>query len=569
MDFRVSARQQIGSWWTPRRDDLAVCDEILSGRLNLSPHPTWEFGKVVDWGADPFSQRNWRFQLHSMKWLDPVRRVGLLDIDMSQRCRDFWCETIFAWSDQFLEGDDEYAWMDMADGLRAIELVLGAPIVPDDRLQSFEEVAMEHLRRLSDLGRRVPGNHGLHQVQGMLVAAAFLEDSQALKDSLRQLKELFHSEYDSQGTNKEGSLAYHDLNYHWWKSAAERVHVEGLDFSECDALLEKSRSNLMHFVRPDGFLETIGDTPPERTLSADGYDFSTYAQSGGEQGMPPVETCKVLDGGFIAGRSSWGEDPESFKSSTFYSLRFGEEAIHGHDDGGSITLFFQNPWIVDPGMYAYQRHPMRNYFKGRSAHNSVESSDPSFFDGATTLAAAYSGPQVDWYELQTNAASGGKLTRWVIYLKKFNVFFVLDRLSVAARATNGLEFWQNWHFMPEIRVEVGLRTVVLMYEGNAATLRWLNRPKFRAVRGEQDPLKGWYSPRYGESVPTTALEVIPSASAPHEWFAAISLGNDDVIPVRYWFEDEYSAIQFKVDEKYYLLDLTKGQTPRLFVEERI
>lgn len=567
MDFNVSRRQQIGSWWNPRRDDLAVSKNILAGRLDLSPHPTWEFGESIDWSADPFSQRNWRFQLHSMKWLDPVRRVALSDGEFSQQCKEFWCEAVFDWSDQFLQGNDEYAWMDMADGLRAIEMVLGAPIVPDTNLQTFEGILTEHLQRLSDLERRVAGNHGLHQIQGMLVAAAFLEDRQTLQDSLCQLKELFFSEYDSQGTNREGSLAYHDLNFHWWKSAAERVHAEGLDFSECDDLLGKSRSNLMHFVRPDGFLETIGDTAPERPLSVDAYDFTSYAQSGGKIGVPPAETQEVLDGGFIAGRSSWGTDPETFKSSTFYTLRFGGEAIHGHDDDGSITLFSGNPWIVDPGMYAYQRHPMRNYFKGRSAHNSVESSDPKYFAGPTALVNAYSDTLFDWYELKTSTSTSGELTRWVVYIKRFNVFFVLDRLSDSSASTRDLEFWQNWHFMPETRVEVGLRTVVLMHTGDSATLRWLNRPKFRTVRGEEAPLKGWYSPRYGEAVPTTVLEVAPSEAAPNEWFVAISLDQDDVVPIRYWFEDDYRAIQFKVDEKMYLVDLTNGQAPSLLAEE--
>src|SRR5699024_6313162 len=137
--------------------------------------------------------------------------------------------------------------------------------------------------------RRVEGNHGLHQIQGLLVVSAFLEDQETWEQAADDLASSFLREYDAQGTNREGSLAYHDLNYQWWVTAIQRVVVEGGAFDDALGRLELSRINLAQLVRPDGYLETIGDTAPKRPMSRDGINGTRFSTSSGAEGSPPQD----------------------------------------------------------------------------------------------------------------------------------------------------------------------------------------------------------------------------------------------------------------------------------------
>ncbi|QPK82776.1 alginate lyase family protein [Corynebacterium qintianiae] len=534
VDIGVAKRQQLGTWWTPKADDLKVAEEIVSGNLTLDPHPSWFFNGEISWNADPFQQQNWRFQLHSMKWLDPLRRVALSDDRFRKQYGDAWYDTVRDWCKHNLETEDDFAWMDMADGLRAITFTLGAALVPESEFEWFTDVIKFHEDRLRDKSRRVSGNHGLHQIQGLFVVASFLGNKQVQEEAVRDLTALFEDEFDAQGTNLEGSLAYHDLNYHWWNLAAQRVQAEGIPCPEVSSRLQTSRGNLAHFVRPDGYLETIGDTPPGRPLSDDDLETTKFARSRGSEGMPPEKKSISLDAGYAAGRSEWGRTPCQFRDSSFYTLRWGTEAIHGHDDASSVTVFSKGvPWIVDPGMFAYQRGKERRYFKGRSAHNLLiaEERDP---DATGAVLTGHSSTEDgESYVVTSNAYDGYVLERRVIYLREFDALVISDsaRDSKEIDPNSTLNFHQLWHFHPKTEVRVGMRTVTLVNDGAHLSMRWLKRPRFDLVGGVEDPMQGWYSPHYGEKEASSVLEVFPTRRGDQSWLTVISLGEYEIFPI--------------------------------------
>lgn len=568
MDYGVSARQQIGSWWTPNAGDKGQAERLLSGLLDLDPHGTWDFGSEIDWEADPFAQRNWRFQLHSMKWIDPLRRVALSNSELATRSKQQWTKIVRSWCDSSLRNeDDEYVWMDMADGLRAIAFVLGAPLIEQENLNWFKEALEEHKVKLADKNRRVEGNHGLHQIQGLLVVSAFLEDQETWEQAADDLASSFLREYDAQGTNREGSLAYHDLNYQWWVTAIQRVVVEGEAFNDALERLELSRINLAQFVRPDGYLETIGDTAPKRPMSRDGINGTRFSTSSGAEGSPPQDRILKLDAGFGVARSTWGSDANSFKKATFYTARWGQESIHGHEDGGSITIFKDVPWIVDPGMYAYQRHPFRNYFKSRTAHNTVQSLDPNFCDLGTTLVTQSSTEEVDWWLLSADSSSKEEYFRHIIYLRKFDSFIIVDSVDGALNSLQNSSYHQNWHFSPTTEVHVGMRTVTLRDDDKIATMRWLNRPNFELAKGAETPLLGWYSPEYAVAVPTSTLQVIPTTRDVNEWLTTISFGKDEFIPLDYKFYRDSLSVRFLFNGATKSIDLELDMEPRIQAHE--
>src|SRR6266545_5254061 len=67
----------IGSFVQKRSDDAAVAAQIMAGKLPLPNHRTAPLASNPTWREDPYADANWRFQYHSLYWVDRLRRVGL------------------------------------------------------------------------------------------------------------------------------------------------------------------------------------------------------------------------------------------------------------------------------------------------------------------------------------------------------------------------------------------------------------------------------------------------------------------------------------------------------------
>lgn len=531
-DYGVSKRQEIGHWWISKPDDLERARSTVNGTLSLDPHPDFLSPPNIDWDADPFSQKNWRFQLHCLKWLEPVRRVAMSEHAFSAKAASFWNTTVTSWVDAHLESEDQFAWMDMADGLRTIEIVLGAPLARgrlESRLGSLLRVHVEHL---SDPTNRATGNHALHQLQGLFVGACFLQDEELKERATVQLFELFDSEYDNQGTNLEGSVSYHDLNYFWWRQSFERLTAEGFAISSQTDRLQLARQSIVHFVRPDGFLEMIGDTSDFKVLSKDGRQQTLFVTSQGKEGQPPEPETLDLEAGYSLGRSGWGTGLRDFAEETFFSVRYGQTpVVHGHNDSGSISIHANGePWIVDTGMYAYQNHKFRNYFLSRMAHNTVVAKGLSEVPDLPELVHVSHSSICDSYTIECKPYSEFTFRRHVVFLRQYDCFVIADRIIPDSENVVIPEFSQRWNFHPDTSLDVGRSTAILRRDSKQAVIRWLDRPRLESNQGREQPLAGWYSARYGEAVPTWSLDAYPTRRGELSWVAVVSVGDFDLVP---------------------------------------
>lgn len=563
VDYGVSTRQQIGSWWSSSPGDLVAAKQLLDHRLVLNPHPEWKIPQHIDWDADPFGQKNWRFQFHCLKWLEPARRVAARGTDAeAEQARGLWNTVVSSWLHSNLMGDDRFAWMDMADGVRAIELVLGAPIVADELADDLVKGIEIHVERLHDPARRAIGNHALHQLQGLFVAARFLERTELARDTAQELKEFFANEYDAEGTNQEGAVSYHDLNYFWWSVALARLESEGFELGTERTVLDSARSNIVHFVRPDGYLETIGDTSDGKELSRDGRDETEFVLSSGERGSAPQPTVIDLAAGYSLSRSSWGTEAAGFDAQTFFSLRWGNNrAVHGHDDASSVTIFAGGvPWIVDPGMYAYQSDPMRTHFLSRQAHNVVLSTELSTRPDVPEMLWAHHDQAFDAYCVLARPYDGFTIYRTVLYARELNFFCIHDRVEVSTSVTAIPEFVQRWNFHPETQVEHGRTSAILTHGKNVAVMRWLKRPHLQLRCGEREPYAGWYSPKYGEVVEGCALDARSSQRGDLSWFTVISFDHQDVIPVSVTEKPQHAGlvVRLALGDRERIIDIAQS-----------
>src|SRR5699024_1162961 len=165
--------------------------------------------------------------IYTLRWLNPLRWAAL---EGDHDARREWVRVARAWADENIpakKSRSPYAWKDMADGNRALQLTLGAPLVESDA-DWFIETLEYHRDWLVDEDNIVGKNHGLHQHIGLLTVSAILRDRASLKLAVDRMSRQFESTFDDQGANDEGSAAYHHLNMIWWKEAWERVALENV-----------------------------------------------------------------------------------------------------------------------------------------------------------------------------------------------------------------------------------------------------------------------------------------------------------------------------------------------------
>lgn len=372
VSVEAARRQSFGAMFNPNSRDKTMADVLLNGKLQMSPHPEWALPKNLMWTEDPFSDRNWRAQLHMLRWMDPLRRRA----DSGNRqAASAWIRYAKSWVESNLDprNSAREAWMDMVDGIRALELCFALPFVSD-----FDPVALNwlvpaieaHAVWLMDGRNLGHSNHALHQHQGLFVCGAVLCDEEMMRLAERRMVELFRSQYDSQGVNAEGAIYYHMANANWWDVARQRLEVERRDIDDSFQLLNAAAVALAHSTKPDGTFVSIGDTDGGNARAI-GHPATKWVSTAGADGEPPADTVRLYDAGYFYARSGWGEQERDFKDETFLSLSFGSpKRVHGHNDGLSMTYSSMgHEWVTDPGKFQYGSSAMRDYCLSRTAHS--------------------------------------------------------------------------------------------------------------------------------------------------------------------------------------------------------
>lgn len=203
LNLATADRQAFGKSYARTKNTDELAGAVLSGELHLPPHPVWR-GDLLDWAADPFTDRNWQFQHHTLRWLNPLRWKAL---DGDERARQEWLRVVRSWAVHNAPANrasSKFAWKDMADGNRAIQLSLGSRLVGQEDLPWFLELLAYHRDWLMDEAHIVGKNHGLHQHAGLLVVSAVLGALDGMNVARARMVDQFKSTFDSQGGNDEG-----------------------------------------------------------------------------------------------------------------------------------------------------------------------------------------------------------------------------------------------------------------------------------------------------------------------------------------------------------------------------
>jgi len=501
VNLDAARRQALGTHFRPSADEDAKVNDLKAGRLTMAPHKAWSLPGEPTWRENPFQDNNWQFQYHMLRWLDPLRRAANRgDVEAAQR----WEFLAHSWitANPPGAGQTRWSWIDMSDGIRAMELCHGLTVVGEQEwlLSSLHD----HVAWLSEPSHLKRGNHGFHQHVGLFVLGVVLEDPEVTELALERLFDQLAAAYDEQGANEEGSLGYHLQNYEWWNDALRRLDLEGIPRPELSHRLDQAPQLLAHATSPLGRFARIGDTDggnPRRI----NHPLTRFVVTQGREGTKPDTTTAVYDAGYAFLRSGWGED-RPYQNETFVTAVWGrQDKAHGHRDGGSVTFAADGvQWIDDSGKYYYGKSPMRDYVVGRESHNVVVVPGRTYRRDTevSLLGRTETGDYVNLIFGDPGYDDVGILRR-LIYLKARRQLLVLD--SVETPESTVVE--QRWNCGRGVEAQ-RLRTgFILRREKKSIHVSTLNGGPTEVRRGEKNPLAGWTSTGWRRASPVDQLAV--------------------------------------------------------------
>lgn len=497
----VAARQSGGEGFAVRSVDSQVTAALLAGRLELKPHPVWTLPEVFDWHEDPFGEVNWQAQFHMLRWLDPLRRSAA----HAPGAREMWLRVARNWARANVdEPQTRWETEGMVAGIRAIALTLGLPLAEDPAwiLSALER----HVDWLSDERYKAIGNHALWQVTGLFVAASALGRSGVQQSAADRLEQHVLAEYDDEGVNAEGALAYHLNNYRWTTDALRRFELEGFQLSEARRRLDGALHEIVHATRPDGLLETIGDTAAARLVGVRSPEVD-YIYSKGQRGAPPREVSATFRAGYAFGRTGWGETRRGLVDETFYSVMWGPaDRLHGHQDGGSVTYFSGGgPVLIDAGKYGYNRSEMRTYISSRRAHNVVDLPDRRYDPRSVVrLVANSANDAYDSYLLEDGGYEGAHVSRAVVFSRQDEWLLTVDQVTADSPGTA----IARWHVDPRFAVRLdGRRAELSSRDSSGFRIAWSAETTGEVVAGARHPIEGWSATGWNQAVPAPVIRV--------------------------------------------------------------
>ncbi|NHU84262.1 hypothetical protein GWK18_01370 [Kocuria sp. JC486] len=443
---------------------------LLRGELTLRPHPTWSMPKHLTWTEDPFNDKNWIHQLHMLRWMAPLAQAGRAgDVPAAE----LWLRHATDWARNNPPGRSKCiaAWANMVDGIRATHLVLGVPMISElfpDSLPVLEKTITEHGAWIADPRHLGHSNHALHQHEGLLLCGIALGRHDWTELAVERIGQLLREQWDAEGINAEGAIAYHRNNYIWWQRLLARLELAGLDYPAGAESLEATPVALAHATRPDGLFVPIGDTDGG---SADGVDHPAcrYVTSQGSEGEPPQELFKLYRDGYAFGRSGWGEFERDMAEETFFSMPFGRFKVHGHPDGGSLTFAAGGVnWITDPGKYSYTHEdPIRKYVIAHSSHSLVYLPDEHRDRNADVALLAHQEADSHWdITVADQGYADVDLTRRVLFSTSGEYLVVVDTV----RADRDVVAVQRWQLGAGVEAESTKNVVALSSGEKSAAL---------------------------------------------------------------------------------------------------
>ena len=401
-------------------------------------------------------------------------------------------------------------------------------------------------------------NHVVAEAAGRLVAACafpWYAQTPAWRRSATALleRELAANTF-ADGLNRELATDYHRFVLELGLLAAVEADVHGCPLSETTwQRLARMLDAGAAILDTTGRAPRQGDGDEGRALVVDDPDRDRWATAlatgSALLGAPPwwpafdggIQACIVgalgrprqparatvaprcfPDAGQAILRSAAADGPEIWCRCDGGPHGYLSIAAHAHADALSVEVRHDGVDILaDPGVSCYHGEPAwREWFRSTAAHNTVELGGVSQSESG--------GPFLWTTQPRTRTSTCDVGDRAIqIWAAEHDGYRRLRPPAVHRRAvtldspgrsltvtdtldtTGAVALLLSWHFGPDVTVELHGAHATLHWQvggrSRAATIALPPELDWTAHTGETDPVRGWYSPRFGARVPATSL----------------------------------------------------------------
>ena len=495
--------------------------------------------------------------LASAYWLTGDERYA---VRVAEQLRSWWAASPFLsgvhWTSGIELGVRLTSWVWVR---RLLDDWPGVPDLFEESDEALRQLRwhQEYLAAFRSQGSSA-NNHAVAEAVGSLVAACafpwFEESAQWREAAAARLETTLAANTFASGLNREQATDYHrfvtELGLVALAEADRAGHPLG---ARTRALLAASLDGAASLLDATGRPPRQGDGDDGRALVLDDPEADPWGQLlavGAEiagpagwwpsvqpgvvsvalgglaspvvvPGRPQAPPRAFSDAGTYLMRSPTGEDPEVWVRCDGGPHGFGSIAAHAHADALSVEVRIGGVDVLaDPGTYCYHGEPQwRTYFRSTRAHNTVEVDGASqSVEGGPFLWSSQAASTLDTVELGPDVQhwSGHHLgyarldprlrhDRRVTLDAAAGTLSVEDTLTGSTRHTLRLA----WHCGPDVTVQLAEGVAELSWtDGLSRRTGRLSLPpdlSWTQHRGETSPILGWYSPRFGERVPSTSL----------------------------------------------------------------
>jgi hypothetical protein len=401
-------------------------------------------------------------------------------------------------------------------------------------------------------------NHLISEHAGLFVAASFwkfAESAQWVAHARQGLELEIVAQHSAQGVNKEEAAEYIQFIADFFlipyvvaernQQPFSRRYRQYLEYilDYIFSLMDQRGNIPFYGDEDDGKVVFFDSDPPDnfrsllvsgvilfenptwksRTTGIDNKNLVLFGEAGRQvyervsaDATPPPSRFYASEGHFILRAAN--DEQETYVHLDAAPLGFLSIAAHGHADALSWVLHVDgHPIITDVGTYTYHTEPAwRSYFIGTLAHNTirVDEQDQAKSTGPTMWSNHYRvtvlrNATSDTHDLVAAEHNGyqhlGVTHRRALSLNKTNhTLQIVDDIVLDRPGKHTLEL--PLHLHPTVSIDATSDLYKLIAAGaRPVTVRPDPALTLSVVRGETDPILGWYSSSFQQKEPTSIL----------------------------------------------------------------
>jgi len=472
----------------------------------------------INWSDDIHPDKSWRLWFQSLRWLQPYLRTNNEDsIIAAFNVIDDWNVS----HTNYPASNTSYAYDDHASAERLLTMVMAYHKLKSSSLHdpSFQNRLMlsilAHIFFISSLEKYHSWhNHAIIFDERLLTSLRNLHDFKLRAEfaslAFQRVFEQYRNSFTNEGVHKEHSPCYHidfTNSLNWIISLAEEFNY---DVPPHILTIQKKANEYSCLITMGNKRLTIGDCAYESpiVLQSDNYayepltiEYSISKTCSFEFNMLPASGWVFVFDTLL--------DIHVVIQSDFYSF-----AHYQQDDTSFILNIREYEMIIDPGLHSYNTGELDHYYRSARAHNLLIV-DENNFDvdfqnntGRSGITRYYKGimnknSEVAFIEMTHPHYEymGIEVFRQFFFPGSYNM--IIKDIAYAKDIHN---YSQLFHLAPDAIVIKNKDSYLVSWPHHPYQLRFSsNEDGYSIIKGQYDPLMGWYFPGLNQTSETPVL----------------------------------------------------------------